>query len=267
MYQNLLDKFRHVSSRIRAYKNWYTLVWPMTRLLNPSRIMRMRDGGCLYVRNIFSSDFVVAHEMFSRDDYGLSRVVSVHETPVILDLGANIGAFSVAAAMRFPNAKIFAYEPEEENFQILLKNIELNKLTDRVVPRQAAVAGHDGVQKLFLSNFEYGHSLVKEFIVEEKINETEMLSVSCVTLKNILDTNRLRYADLIKMDIEGSEYEVLYGLSDEQYKNIDQIVLEIHNIPGQSRDKLKSFLETKGFQVTQSKTHECVFFCVKNPNK
>jgi len=210
---------------------------------------------------------VVAHEMFSRDDYGLSRVASVHETPVILDLGANIGAFTVAVAIRFPKAKIFAYEPEEENFKILSKNIELNKLQNRVMPHQAAIAGHDGVEKLFLSNFEYGHSLLKEFIVEEKTNETEMLSVSCVTIKSILDANRLRYIDLIKMDIEGSEYEVLYGLSDELYASIDRIVLEIHEIPGQSREKLKSFLETKGLKVRQSKTHDCVFFCTKYANE
>jgi FkbM family methyltransferase len=225
------------------------------------------SGGRLYVRNIFSSDFVVAHEMFSRDDYGLCRIASVRDNPVILDFGANIGAFTIAAAMRFPEAKIFAYEPEEENFKILSKNIELNKLQNIVIPHQAAIAGHDGVEKLFLSNFEYGHSLLKEFIVEEKTNETEMLSVFCVTVESILETNRIRYVDLIKMDIEGSEYEVLYGLSDELYKCIDRIVLEIHEISGQSREKLKSFLQAKGFRVVQSKTHDRVYFCTKNPNE
>jgi len=125
---NSLSRFGNVWTRIKTYNNWYVLTWPLNRLNGSAKILETKNGMRIFVRNIFGNDFVVTHEMFSRDDYQVSSLSPQSAEPVILDLGANIGAFTVFAAGLYSKARIFSYEPAETNFRTLIKNIELNNL-------------------------------------------------------------------------------------------------------------------------------------------
>lgn len=69
-----------------------------------------KEKGC-------ASDFI---NLFLDDEYGLKKIKVPPE--IIIDIGANIGLFSVLARYRFPNAKIQAFEPNERIFQFLIKN-------------------------------------------------------------------------------------------------------------------------------------------------
>src|SRR5262245_52899068 len=99
------NTLRHVFARIAAYENCYLHVWPMTSILPEKRIIRPRSGMKMEVRSIFGEDFVVVHEMFSRDDYQMQSLRPQHTPPVIVDAGANVGAFSVLVASLFKNAR------------------------------------------------------------------------------------------------------------------------------------------------------------------
>ncbi|HCB35324.1 MAG: hypothetical protein A2W52_01145 [Candidatus Taylorbacteria bacterium RIFCSPHIGHO2_02_49_25] len=253
-----LTRLQHVLSRVRTYVNWPTVVWPLNRLLPKERIMRMRNGSRLFVRDVFGPDGVVVLEQFFRDDYGFANIDLSARAPVVLDLGANIGAFSIFAldAVRARGGKIFAFEPDEANFKVLQKNIALNNAEGIIIPVKEAISESDGVQEFFLSGQAYAHSLVKEQLHGKSVGSQR---VPCTTIESILTRYALPRVDLIKMDIEGSEYEVLYQLPAALYQKIRNIVLEIHVQTGYAPEELIRFLEKQRFTVSVSSGNSHVY--------
>lgn len=257
---NFIDKINHIFSRIKTYKNWYVLIWPMTRLLTKSRIIRVRNGCKIFARNIFGPDFVVIHEMFYRDDYCLRLLREKHGTNdnkiVILDAGANIGAFSILAEKLFKNAIILAYEPEKSNARILSDNIKLNGIQDKVFVYEQALTANEGEQNLFLSKQEYAHSMIKSQVEESFLGSVK---VSCVNIYGIMKKRNLNRVNIFKLDIEGEEYEVFYGFSEEIFKKINYILFELHDRKNYSKDELLNFLKKNGFGISQSPTNQKVY--------
>ena len=262
IYNIYKDKLRHVITRVKTYSNWYTLIWPLTRLLPIKRIIRLRGGWKIMARSIFGEDFTVIHEMFYRDDYGLKRVVPLqNNAPVILDLGANIGAFTLLAAQCFPKAKFFSFEPEARNYASLKYNIQLNNLEGKINAINSAVAEHAGERNFYISNYEYAHSLLQEQVAD---GNRGALTVHCTTITKIFEDYHLETVDILKLDIEGSEYAVLYQLPKYFYEKIGIICLEIHVSRENKSEDLIAFLGQQGFKVFPSLTHPRVFIFAKN---
>ncbi len=90
--------------------------------------------------------------MFFHDDYNLKSLIIKSESPIILDIGANIGAFSILANSLFKKAKILAYEPEESNFKIIKKNINYNNIQEKIFPYRMALSTKEGEQEFFYQN-------------------------------------------------------------------------------------------------------------------
>lgn len=216
------------------------LVFPLTRLIkSKDRIMELRNGQRIYLRNIFAADFYVAMEIFDRDDYGL-RSLKLPAGAVILDIGANIGAFSLLASHLFPEARIFSFEPEKNNFGVLSKNVELND-SGKITIYNEAVSDKDGVAVLNVDPADSAsHSL-------EGASASGQ-AIATVSLKAILSRESLTVIDLLKMDIEGSEYEVLFQ-SGEALVRVNNLVLEVHDHSRFSPAELLEFLKQSGFEI------------------
>ena len=91
---------------------------------------------------------VVANE-FRKDDYGIAAlgVEELGDAPIIVDIGANVGFFSIMMAKKFPNATIYALEPVEINFAFLNWNLGRNAITN-VVPLNFGVGDKTGLVEL-----------------------------------------------------------------------------------------------------------------------
>jgi len=255
-----ISKIQNVFGRIKAFRNWYTLIWPINRLLPESRVIKVSGGYGIFVRSIFGPDYVVALEMFGRDDYGLNRI-KIHDfAPIIVDVGANIGAFTVLAASLYKNAKIFSFEPDKNNSEILKGNINRNHLEGRVVVSNSGVDKEGGEKVFHINKREYAHSLLP---FAGKDEEAGQIRIHCITIAEIIMKEKISKIDILKLDIEGSEYEVLFGLPDECYQKIKNIVLEIHDHPVFSREKLIDFLTSKGYRVFQSGKNKTVYSALK----
>ncbi len=253
---NSISRFAHVLSRINAYSNWYSLVWPLNRLGGKAKIITIRNGPSVYVRNIFGPDWVVVHEMFSRDDYQI-KDLPLGSAPIIFDIGANIGAFTLFAEKCFPLSRVFAYEPASTNFEILKKNIALNHLENEVKAFQLAVAVAPGEAMMTYSDEEFAHSLIADQVETEHIAKSE--KVRCTSIPEIISEHKLARIDLIKMDIEGLEYDLLFALPDDVYKMVRYITLEIHDHKDHPAEELITFLKEKGFSVVRTPTHPKVY--------
>lgn len=182
--------------------------------------------------------------------YGDLSELSTEEAPVVIDIGANIGAFTVFATHMLKHPKIYAFEPETNNFNLLQANIEINGLIGNVIACKQAVYGKEG--KIFLSIA--GESSGKNSIELDQC-QGKGEEVECVTLDLIFKKNSIKTCDLLKIDCEGSEYELLLNAKMETLSKVRMMILEWHNVPGHTLEELTEFLKSSGFIVERSKDH------------
>jgi len=119
----------------------------------------------------------------------------------IIDIGANIGYYSILAAKKTgPKGRVMAIEPEPKNISQLKSNITLNKLTNITVIHQA-ISDKTDKTKLYLSPISSGeHSIITK--------TKQFITVSTTTLDNLVKTYKLT-PNLIKVDTEGAEHQIL----------------------------------------------------------
>jgi len=170
----------------------------------------------------------------------------------IIDIGANIGFFSVLAA-ELGAKQILAVEPHPKNFDYLVSNVFKYK---NILPVNFAVS-KSGVIKVKTN-------LEKQMVWTEKEQNGTVYSF---TLENIIEF--LPSMDMLnivmKIDIEGSEYEILLGANDRVLQRFETIYIEMHegqfnpknkNIPAQKIEFLINYLNFMGFE----KKHDAAFF-------
>ena len=178
-------------------------------------------------------------EVFVRRRYG-----TVDQFRTIVDIGANVGSFAVYAAQSSPRARIFCYEPEQENFRRLEKNLSINGLEGRVTAFQSAVASTIAPRTLAVS--------VSQLNAFDDLRAgASHQVVACTTLRDIRREHGLDTLDLLKMNCEGAEYEILGACSRADYDGILNIRLEYHNLDGVSRngESLRRHLEARGYTI------------------
>jgi FkbM family methyltransferase len=188
-------------------------------------------------------DHVPIIEIFLREDYGI-----VGDGAVILDLGANIGVFSIYAATTARNVTVYAYEPMAEFYRLMQENVLLNELNGTVKCFNAAVAGDAHRRDLYVEGADL---FFPTLVPASPGGMTRKVSVACTTLADIIDSNGLEQVDLLKMDCEGAEYEILYNTPARYFDRIREIRMEYHNLSGKqhnSRD-LAAFLNSMGYDA------------------
>jgi FkbM family methyltransferase len=118
---------------------------------------------------------------------------------VVADVGAHHGLYSVAAAKRIAPGRIFAFEPDPENYRTLCTHVALNRLENAVTTEPLAVGAEDGKAAFSLSN-EQSH-----FAVD---GDAAGCEVKTVRLDTYFPDAKV---DILKVDVEGFEEWVLRG--------------------------------------------------------
>jgi FkbM family methyltransferase len=168
---------------------------------------------------------------------------------VVIDIGANIGYFTLLLAKLVgTTGKVFAFEPEPSNFSLLNENIKLNKYNN-VITEQKGVADSNNVMKFFLANDRTMHSLHKS-----KYHHNEMM-IDVVKLDDYFkDLDFITKIKFIKIDAEGSEFNVLKGMK-EILKRNNTVKLLIEFIPehlikaGIDPKEVIEFLRKRNFEI------------------
>jgi len=176
----------------------------------------------VYIRNI-KSDILTFEQIFVNKEYDIKVPF---EPKIIVDLGANVGYASILFANRFPKAKIFALEPEENNFDIAKKNVEL-------YPNITLLRGAvwDKSEQINIVDKGYGEAA---YIVEKGRGEH---TVKAYTIPELMHLAGENYIDILKIDIEGSEKEIFENGFEEWIPYTKIIVIETHDRykPGTSK--------------------------------
>lgn len=168
-----------------------------------------------------------------------------NSSPVIVDCGSNIGLATMYFKLVFPEAQIIAIEANPSTFEVLEKNIKGNALSG-VETFNVAVAGGDEteVELIFAQAGDLRSTRVAE-LYGETGSATQRVSVPARRLSDLMPPS----VDLLKMDIEGSEHDVIDDVRP-RLGTIRNIILEYHYSHGAGRRSLGEFisiLEEAGF--------------------
>ena len=187
--------------------------------------------------------FSLFREIFVKQEYSISLA---NPSPLIMDCGANIGLAAIYFKTRFPNARVIAFEPNPSSFTRLASNIGGNKLK-QVELRNEAVCGRTGVATLVRPKGTSESHAASLMLAEGSGAVADSDSVSCVRLSSVIE--ELPPIDLLKIDIEGAEYEVLTDLEYAgQFHRIGALIIEYHEgIASAPIDCALSLLRRNGF--------------------
>lgn len=143
---------------------------------------------------------------------------------VCLDIGAMIGYFTlIMARLVGEEGKIFAFEPEPHNFDLLVRNIAVNGFGNvTAVPK--AISNKNEKAKLFLDRVNLGsHSLVRPGQNTHTLGR-DIIEVEAQTLESFFRDYNGKI-DFVKMDVEGAELAVLEGMENIINKNKDLVII------------------------------------------
>lgn len=170
------------------------------------------------------------HDIFFKGSYFFKTNES---EPVIIDCGSNIGMSVIFFKREFPNSKIVAFEPDPDVFQILKTN---TRIYSGVTCFQKAIWTHSR-----------GTYLSRDFADGGHITHSSDCFVQSVRLKEEL--GRFDRVDLLKLDIEGAEFDVIEDCEESLFK-VDKIFIEAHTFSGgkQKLGSLITILERAGFR-------------------
>lgn len=143
------------------------------------------------------------------------RALDLRPTDILFDVGGNIGAFSATFARKC--AKVVAYEPDYDNFQLLLTNTMY--ISNVVAVRAALTKHYNSVVKFFLNNTGRNKGLHSQFVSGGR----DCVEVPALNFNNELARHQ---PTVIKMDTEGAEYDLL--LDNPLPSHVREIILEIH---------------------------------------
>lgn len=234
---------------IKIFSNWYDIYLTRYGLLHDEFIFKTRTGKKILVRP-WADDVRIVKSIFAKKNY-VNEFVSIMPNSVVVDVGANIGAFTIFAAQWAK--KVFAFEPEPENFRLLCSNIELNGLKN-VTPLRMAIAKKRGKQEFYIAKRQ--HSGSHSFFLRDYEKKIEVKTLS---IEELIDQESLAMIDFLKLDCEGSEVNIIKNLSLETAKKIKQIAIEFHQIDDYSAEDMMRKLTMLAFDVRSGQKKGYIF--------
>jgi len=160
--------------------------------------------------------------------------IGEHDATLFVDIGANLGLYSLAVAKSFPNCDIVAFEPDRRNFCQLHGNLFVNEFEDRVRVEPFALGANSGQTRFIRHSAENrGRS---------RVDADGSVSVEVRKLDDLLMVSGLRIA--LKIDVEGHEHNVITGATKLLLEN--DCLLQIESF---SPDRLERQLAALGYRL------------------
>lgn len=230
---------------ITFIKNWYWIPFMYLGVVR-NRIFQLKNGLSFFC--VDHMEALTIKEVIYCNEYQLIKKAKKPMT--IIDVGANIGTFSVYAASLSKKNKIFAFEPSRKTYEQLRFNISLNDMHDQIVPIKNAVYKKNSKIKLY-KTANSGMTSINNFRKTKEFEITET-----VKLEDIFIRNNIRRCHFLKLDCEGAEYDILLNTPKNVFMKIEQIALEYHDFDKQNKPEvIVNYLKKMGFKVRMIPHH------------
>lgn len=207
-----------------------------------------------------TTDLIAYHKVFGKSEYDFEGLESVSN---VIDAGANIGCSAVFFALKYPNANIYALEPERHNLELLHLNI---KPYGRIHVIDAALANSQGCFALDVSTESDAHSIRKAsstLNIVASAQHFEAHMIETVTISSLMLDKAIPRVDLLKIDIEGGEVDVLDGKAS-WIACVGAIAIEPHSFAEGSLRACADLKEDFKIHITNGENH--IFLQPINPH-
>jgi FkbM family methyltransferase len=235
----------------RAFSNWPQLLAGLARekvAKGPATLTFHTRGGQVITIPNAPGARVPPYEVFGDDCYDLRWFLGdLIDRPVhVLDIGAHVGTFSTLLGKVHPTATVDCFEPSPDTFEYLRRNIADNGLADRIHVHQKALAGETGFAIFDIQGAASGHN----HMVFGEVEGTGV-RVETVAFDEVVAAAR-GPVELIKMDCEGGEYDLVYKSTPESWSTVQRLVLEYHDVDGESWEELRAWFADVGLHVLRN---------------
>ena len=152
--------------------------------------------------------------IYAKEPWTLEWIAGFEPGAILVDCGANVGMYTIwAAATR--GARVYAFEPESQNYAILNRNILLNDLSERVTAYCLGLSDMSGPSTLHLAQLQAGgscHALGEALDFEGKpLTAVYRQGSMAATLDELVASGAIPIPDHIKIDVDGFEPKVIAG--------------------------------------------------------
>ncbi len=267
MLHRIATTFIHLLSKLQ--KSWIKERSQALRLLEHHKLSYQIESGtnedCIYIKKYKqsfilrheSSDFITFTQVIIGEEYdwlmNLLKTVFKADLKYIIDAGANIGLASLVFNRYFPEAQICALEPEDKNFASLKQNLESNRISANSVINGGLWSKSCNLE--VKQDFRDGRDW--SFSVAENPDG----SVQAYGIEELIEKVKFPTIDLLKIDIEGSEFEVL-KTSFNWIKKVKFLAIEIHEEFG----TVEQIHQLIGDEFEYLKVNETYLFFRKSKN-
>jgi FkbM family methyltransferase len=188
-------------------------------------------------------------ELFFDETYtkGFPMRIELNEEANIIDIGANVGYFSLFMGAMFPKANIYAFEPMPMNFALLQQYKNENPKLNLIINNQAISKNIGAITLNYNANDSYSTAAS----IHDTHDQKDTIEVNTTTLEHFIKENSLAKIDFLKLDCEGSEYDILYNCPDEILNHIQYLAIETHDGHAENENSasLITFLKKHQFKI------------------
>lgn len=188
--------------------------------------------------------------LYTKEPDTVAWIKSMQPGEIFWDIGANIGQYSVLAAKQ--GLTVFAFEPESQNFSVLIRNVAFNQMFDKIFAYPICLSDECKLSMLRLSSLTQGgscHSFDsdKNFKGEEKQWTAIQGSVSFIGDQLVRDVG-MPMPTHVKIDVDGFEDKVLRGMQEVVLAGCKSVLVEMDSAQDRHME-WKQFLENHGFRT------------------
>lgn len=249
-YLNILRHHKHRNLLKKAMVNYLQEKNLVLKKGNDYVIYDSKLNQDLYLRKK-GSDIDVFKQIFMDDEYQpLIQAIKSKgiEINTIVDLGANIGLSTIYFNNIFENVKIYAVEPDKNNFKQLKLNISNNQ---NIITENVAIWSEkiDLVENL-AKPFRGGGDWAKTFVPDDQFNSS--IKISGTTMSELITKHHLKTIDLLKIDVEGAERYIFDKKNNLNFLNQTKVIaIEIHD-EFNIRNDIYKILKKYGFNLFEA---------------
>jgi len=200
-------------------------------------------------------------KIFRKEPITITWMDNMQSGDVVIDIGANVGMYSLMSAVS-RGTKVYAFEPEASNYNLLCQNIRLNNMGDRIIAYCAGNLDYDGFSVLNIAhNRDVGPGGSCHTVDEEKNFDLSRMSVAFKQGINtvMLDTfcKQMNIVpDHIKMDVDGLEHRVING-GLETIQKARTVIIELNTNLKEHNDSV-SKMKSLGFKLDETQVKDAL---------
>lgn len=221
----------------------------MQQMLDPTIRIKLPNGEDLIFCTGHGRLVWRAKTLLTEESEIITWIDSFKKDDIFYDIGANVGNYSLYAA-KTKGIKVYAFEPEINNVQLLYANLYKNGLSQQCVPLPLACDRETKIKPFYIREFTKGgaiNSIGRRSIFLEDDKNMFIQDTLCMRVDDSIEFFRIPLPTKVKIDVDTNELNVIEGM-DKTLNHIKEIYIELFAHFDEHK-RVMNILEQKGFSV------------------